>query len=113
MLSDDQANDTVIEIDTTPSGVQRCLSSNQIVLEKTPVNWSFSRTSSTYDIDGTDAPIFSHGSDRKAKPGLRFLIPLSEPFPQTLRSPESVGVDTPCPSHENIQGSKVLGQRLS
>lgn len=110
MLSDDQANDTVIEVDTAPSGVQRHLSSNQIVPEKSPVNWSFSRASSISDIDGTDAQSFSYWSDRKTKPGLLFSTPLSEPFPQTLCSPESVGVDTPCPSHGNIQGSEVLGQ---
>lgn len=108
MLSDDQVNEIVIEVEDVPPEVQRHLSSNRIVPEKMLVNSSFSMVSSTSDVDVTDSQIGSRRNDKKAKRSLQFSTSLNESFSQTLRSPESVGIDTPCTSHENIQGSETL-----
>lgn len=108
MLSDDQVNEIVIEVEDVPPEVQRHLSSNRIVPEKMLVNSSFSVVSSTSDVDVTDSQIGSRRNDKKAKWSLQFSTSLNESFSQTLRGPESVGIDTPCTSHENIQGSETL-----
>lgn len=111
MLSEDQGNEIVIEVEDVPPEVQRHLPSNRIVPEKTLrlANSSFSMVSSTSDIDVTDAQTGSRRHHKRAKRSLRFSTSLTESFSQTLLSAESVGVDTPCPSHENIQGSRTLG----
>lgn len=109
MLSDDQVNEIIINVENVPSGVQTHLSSNLNVPAKSVVNSRFGMVSSISDIDVTDPQVFSRRNDRKAKQLLRFS-PWNESFSQTHYSPDSVDMDTPCTSHENIQGSKSLGQ---
>lgn len=109
MLPDDQANDVIIKVETVPSGIQRHLLSNHMVPGKL-VNSSFRMVSSASDIHVTDSQTFSPRNDRKAECLLRFSTSLNESFSQTLCSPESVGIDAPCTSHEDIQGRKTLGQ---
>lgn len=108
-LSDDHANDVIIKVETVPSVIQRHLPSNQMVPGKL-VTSSFRMVSSASDIHVTDSQTLSPWNDRKAEGLLRFSTSLNESFSQTLRIPESVGIDAPCSSHENIQGSKTLGQ---
>lgn len=102
MLSDDQVNEIIIEVENVPSGVAP---------EKTLVNSSFGMVSRVSDIDVTDSQSFSCPHDKKSKPLLRFSTSLNGSFSQTLHGPGSVGIDTPCTSHENIQGSETLGER--
>lgn len=109
MLSDNQVNEIIINVENVPSGVQNHLPSNPNVPAKSVVNSCFGTVSSISDIDVTDSQVFSHRNDRKAKQLLRFS-PLNESFSHTHHSPDSVDMDTPCTSHENIQGSKLLGQ---
>lgn len=109
MLSDDQVNEIIINVENVPSGLQTHLSSSLNVPAKSAVNSRFGMVSSISDIDVTDPQVFSRRNDRKAKQLLRFS-PWNESFSQTHRSPDSVDMDTPCTSHENIQGSKSLGQ---
>lgn len=111
MLSGDQVNEIIIDVENVPSGAQSHLSSNLNVPAKLLVNSSFGMVSSRSDIDVTGSQIFSHQNDKKAKQLLHFASPLNEAFSQTRRSPDSVDMDTPCASHEDIQGSKTLGQR--
>ena len=111
MLSDDQVNEIIIDVENVPSGVESHLSSNLNLAAKMLKNSSFSVISSISDIDVTDSQIFSHQNNKKAKQLLRFSTSLNESFVQTLQSPEHVDVDTPCTSRENIQGSRTLGQR--
>lgn len=111
MLSGDQMNEIIVEVENVPSGVQSHPSSSRVVPEKTLANSSFSLVSSISDIDVTDSQIFSNWNDKKGKQFLRFSAPVNESFSQTLHSSESMGLDTPCTSHENIQGSETLGQR--
>lgn len=91
MLSGDQVNEIIVEVENVPSGVQSHPSSSQIVPEKTLVNSSFSLVSSISDIDVTDSQIFSNWNDEKGKQFLWFSIPVNESFSQTLHSSESVG----------------------
>lgn len=109
MLSGDQVNEIVINVENVPSGVQNHRSSNLSVPAKSGVNSSFGVVSSVSGIDVTEPQVYSHRNDRKAKQLLRFS-PLKELFSQTHHSPDLVDMDTPCTSHENIQGSKLLGQ---
>ncbi|KAF5918354.1 hypothetical protein HPG69_011794 [Diceros bicornis minor] len=112
MLSDDRMNEITIEVENVPSGVQSHPSSNQTVLEKMLVNSSFSMVSSISDIGVTDSQLFSSWNDKKGKQLLRFSTSLNESISQTLRSPESVGIDTACTSHENIQGQKLIASLI-
>lgn len=109
MLSDDKENEIIINVENVPSGVQNHLSSNLSVPAKSGVNSSFGMVSSITDIDVTDPPVFSRRNDRKAKQVLRFS-PWNASFSQTHPSPDIVDTDTPCTSHENIQGRTSLGQ---
>lgn len=102
MLSDDQVNEIIIEVENVPS---------RVVPEKTPVNSSFSMVSSISDVNVTDSQSFSSPHDKKSKQLLRFSTSLNESFSQALHSRRSVGIDTPCTSHENIQGRETLGEK--
>lgn len=110
MLSDDQGNEIIVEVEDIPSGVQSSPSLNQIVPEKRPLNSSVSLVSSL-SVSATDCPVFSQQRDRKGKQVLRFSTSLNESFSRTLYSSESVALDTPRASQETIQGSKTSGQR--
>ena len=111
MLSDDQGNEIIVEVEDIPSGVQSSPSLNQIVPEKRPLNSSVSLVSSLSDVSATDCPVFSQQRDRKGKQVLRFSTSLNESFSRTLYSSESVALDTPRASQETIQGSKTSGQQ--
>lgn len=110
MLSDDQVNEIIIEVENVPSGVQSHPSSNQIVPEKTLVNSSFSMVSSISDIGVTDSQSFSDWNDKKGRRLLWFPTSLNDSISQILHSPESLGTDIPCTSHENMQGSRPWGK---
>uniref|UniRef100_A0A8C9DMV7 Transmembrane channel-like protein n=1 Tax=Prolemur simus TaxID=1328070 RepID=A0A8C9DMV7_PROSS len=112
MLSEDYGNEIVIEVENVPSGVQSHPSSNRICHEKALVNSSFSMVSSLSDIDVTDSQVFSKRNDRKGNRLLRFSPSLNESISQTLHSPECMGVDTPCSSHETIQGQKLIASLI-
>ncbi|XP_057605697.1 transmembrane channel-like protein 5 isoform X4 [Hippopotamus amphibius kiboko] len=112
MLSGDQVNEIIIEIENVPSAVQSHPSSCQIVPEKTLVNAGFSLVSSISDIDVTDSQTFSNWNDKKGKQLLQFPTSLNESFSQTLHSSESTGLDIPRPSHENIQGQKLIASLI-
>uniref|UniRef100_A0A7N5P9Q0 Transmembrane channel-like protein n=1 Tax=Ailuropoda melanoleuca TaxID=9646 RepID=A0A7N5P9Q0_AILME len=103
MLSDDQVNEIIIEVENVPSGV---------VPEKTLLNSSLGMVSRISDIDVTDSQSFSCPHDKKSKPLLQFSTSLNESFSQTLHGPGSVGIDTPCTSHENIQGQKLIASLI-
>ncbi|XP_059934507.1 transmembrane channel-like protein 5 isoform X4 [Mesoplodon densirostris] len=112
MLSGDQVNEIIVEVENVPSGVQSHPSSSQIVPEKTLANSSFSLVSSISDVDVTDSQIFSNWNDKKGKQLLWFSTPVKESFSQTLHSSESMGLDTPRTSHENIQGQKLIASLI-
>ncbi|XP_007472242.1 PREDICTED: LOW QUALITY PROTEIN: transmembrane channel-like 5 [Lipotes vexillifer] len=112
MLSGDQVNEIIVEVENVPYGVQSHPSSSQIVPEKTLANASVSLVSSISDIDVTDSQVFSNCNDKKRKQFLRCSTPANESFSQTLHSSESMGLDTPRTSHENIQGQKLIASLI-
>nr|KAF6367219.1 transmembrane channel like 5 [Pipistrellus kuhlii] len=107
MLSDDQVNETVINVETVPSGVQNHLSSNMNVPAKLAVNSRFGTVSSISDIEVTDPQVFSHQNDRRAKQSVRFSS-LNEMFSRSHHSSDSGDMDTPCTSRGSIQGRQKL-----
>lgn len=109
MLSDDQVNEIIVNVENVPSGVQNHRSSNLSVPAKSGVNSSFGMVSSVSDVDVKDPQVYSCRNDRMSKQLVRFS-PLNESFSQMHHSPDLVDMDTPCTSHESIQGSKSLGQ---
>ncbi|XP_005391162.1 PREDICTED: transmembrane channel-like protein 5 isoform X2 [Chinchilla lanigera] len=107
MLSDNRVNEIIIEIENVPSGIQSHPSSTQTVQDKPLANSAFSMVSSTSDIHVRDPLIISHRSDKKHNQ-LEFSTSLNESIPQTLHSPDSLGVDTAYTFHETIQGQKLI-----
>ncbi|KAF3819001.1 hypothetical protein GH733_012418 [Mirounga leonina] len=98
-----QVNEIIVEVENVPS---------EVVPEKMLVISSFGMVSSASDIDVTDSQSFSSLNDKKSKQLLRFSTSLNESFSQTLHSPGSVGIDTPCTSHENLQGQKLIASLI-
>lgn len=99
MLSDDQVNETVINVETVPSGVQNHLSSNMNVPGKSAVNLRFGTASSISGIKVTDR------NDRRAKQSVRFSS-LNKMCSRSHYSSDSGDMDMLCTS---LQGSKSLG----
>lgn len=104
MLSDDQVNEIVIEMENVPSGVLRHLASNQIALRKSSANPTFSTLPSSA-ADTADYQIFSHGNDRRHNRLLRFSS-LNESLSQIYHGPECLGMDETCTFHETVQGTE-------
>lgn len=101
MLSDNQGNEIVIEVETVPSGVRNHLASSQIFLRKSSANSTLSTFSQSAAADAADREIFSHGNDRRHNRLLRFSS-LNESISQIYHGPE--GVDEACTFHETVQG---------
>lgn len=109
MLSEDQVNEIVIEIEHVPPGVQSHSSSSQSLQDRPWANPTFSVGSSMSIVATMDAQLFSHRNDRRHNPLLQFSTSVQESMSQALQSPECLGVDPPCPSLETIQGIKHWG----
>ncbi|XP_072798789.1 transmembrane channel-like protein 5 isoform X5 [Vicugna pacos] len=112
MLSDDQVNEIVIEVENVPSGVQSRPSSNQTFPGKMLVTSGFSLISSVSDTDVTDSQVLSNRHDRKRKQLFQFSTSMNDSFSQTLHSLGSLSLDTPRTSHENIQGQKLIASLI-
>uniref|UniRef100_A0A8C2LNE0 Transmembrane channel-like protein n=1 Tax=Cricetulus griseus TaxID=10029 RepID=A0A8C2LNE0_CRIGR len=110
MLSDDQVNEIIIEVENVPSGVQRHLASSQIFLRKSTANPTFSMVSSSM-TDITDCQIFSNGNDGRHNRLLRFSS-LNESISQIHHSPECLGMDETCTFHETVQGQKLISSLI-
>ncbi|CAH6792998.1 Tmc5 [Phodopus roborovskii] len=106
MLSDDQVNEIIIEVENVPSEVQRHLASNQIFLRKSSASPTFSMVSSSM-VDTTDCQIFSNGNDRRHNRLLRFSS-LNESISQIHHSPECLGMNEACAFLETVQGQKLI-----
>ncbi|XP_021504457.1 transmembrane channel-like protein 5 isoform X2 [Meriones unguiculatus] len=105
MLSDNQGNEIVIEVETVPSGVRNHLASSQIFLRKSSANSTLSTFSQSAAADAADREIFSHGNNRRHNRLLRFSS-LNESISQIYHGPE--GVDEACTFHETVQGQKLI-----
>ncbi|XP_040611676.1 transmembrane channel-like protein 5 isoform X2 [Mesocricetus auratus] len=106
MLSDDQVNEIIIEVENVPSGVQRHLVSNQIFPRKSSANPTVNMVSSSM-MDTTDCQICSNGNDRRQNGLLRFSS-LNESISQIHHNPEGLGIDETCTFHETVQGQKLI-----
>ncbi|XP_010608370.1 transmembrane channel-like protein 5 isoform X2 [Fukomys damarensis] len=112
MLSDNQVNEIIIEVENVPSGIQSHPSSTQIIQDKPLANSAFSMVSSTSAFHVRDSLIFSHRNDKKRNQLLELSTSMDEPISQTLRSPECLGIDTACNFHETIPGQKLIASLI-
>ncbi|XP_076997810.1 transmembrane channel-like protein 5 isoform X2 [Tamandua tetradactyla] len=106
MLSDDQGNEIIIELENVPSGAQSHSSANSIFPDKTLVNSSLNRFSSIFDMDMIDSQ-----NDKKSKRVPRFSS-LNKSVSQTLHIPECTGGDASCTSHETVQEQKLIASLI-
>lgn len=102
MLSDDQGNEIIIEMENVPSGIQKHLETNQIPLRRSLTKPTFSKLSLS-TTDTADCQIFNRGNDRSYNGLLRFSS-LNESISQIYHGPECLGMDETCTFHETVQG---------
>ncbi|XP_031243903.1 transmembrane channel-like protein 5 isoform X1 [Mastomys coucha] len=106
MLSDDQGNEIIIEVENVPSGIQKHLETNQIPLRRSLTKPTFSKLSLS-TTDTADCQIFNRGNDRSYNGLLRFSS-LNESISQIYHGPECLGMDETCTFHETVQGQKLI-----